>query len=275
MRVQAPLHQLRSALPAIEKMRTIKDPAEVEQLRRAIDITGKGLRKAWSVMKPGLREYELEAELAAEYLRHGVTGHGFPSIVAAGDRATVIHYLNNDALVGPHDMVLFDTSAEVGWYGADISRTVPASGKFTDRQRAVYEAVWNTQQAAIKLTKPGTSVLSIDEHMRGLLLEELVKLKLITRAQADSKQSEQHLRKYYAHISHHLGLDVHDTGDPRLELKPGMVITCEPGLYVKEEGVGVRIEDDILITEDGCEVLSKDIPSDPDELDALLAEKSS
>jgi Xaa-Pro aminopeptidase len=260
LRESMPLHDLRSALPQLSKQRMIKDPAEVEQIRRAIAATHRGLISAWTKLKPGVREYELEAELISEYLRQGAHGHGFMPIVASGSGGTIIHYMKNDETVGESDLVLFDTGAEVGWYPADISRTLPASGRFTDRQRAVYEAVYRTQQAGIALHKPGATILGIDEQMRNLLAAEIAQLGL-----------KSPLAEYYPHISHHLGLDVHDTGDPRAKFEPGMVVTCEPGLYLREEGIGIRLEDDILITADGCEVLSRDIPSDPDEIEALLS----
>jgi Xaa-Pro aminopeptidase len=259
LRETAPMHQLHSALPILGEMRTIKHPAEIAQIRRAVEITHSGLKQAWSKLRPGMPEYALEGELTGEYLRQGAQGHGFPPIVASGKSTTVLHYMKNDATVADGDLVLLDTGAEVGWYAADISRTVPAGGRFTDRQRAVYEAVLRAQRAGIKLHKPGATIAGIDEQMRKILTDEIKKLGL-----------KQPLRAYYPHLSHHLGLDVHDTGDARLKLAPGMVVTCEPGLYLKEEGIGVRLEDDILITEDGCEVLSRDIPSDPDGIENLL-----
>jgi len=267
---QAPLHQFRSAVPIVGQLRTVKEPVEIDQIRRAVEVTGAGLRRAWSVLEPGLPEYALEAELAAEYLRQGSNGHSFQPIVASGPRGTVIHYMANDATIDPEDLVLFDTGAEVGWYAADISRVIPASGTFTGRRRAVYEAVLRTQRAAFPLHKPGASVLSIDEFMRRRLADELAGLGLITNKQAEAKDFERHLRPFYAHISHHLGLDTHDTGDQRLKFKPGMVVTCEPGLYLKEQGIGVRLEDDILITDGEPEILSRDIPSEPAELERLI-----
>jgi len=257
-RQSLPLHALRSALPALGLQRTIKDPLEIEQIRRAVAITTAGLGAAWRMVKPGCHEYGLEAEIAAEFIRLG-SDHGFSPIVAAGRHATIIHYMKNAGRVGDNDLVLFDIGGLSNFYAADISRTIPASGHFTDRQRAVYEAVRHAQTEGIKLCRPGATILSVDEHMRSVLTEQLKQLGL-----------KGPLRDYYPHISHHLGLDVHDTGDPRAEFTPGMVITCEPGLYVREEGIGVRLEDDLVITADGNEVLSADIPNAPDELEQLL-----
>jgi Xaa-Pro aminopeptidase len=270
LRETFPLHTLRSAIPHLTRQRMIKAPEEVAQIRRAVDITRAGLLAAWAATRPGLAEYAVEAELTAAYLRHGATGQGFMPIIASGRGTTVIHYMHNDATIGDHDLVLFDTGAEAGYYAADISRTIPASGRFTPRQRALYEAVLRVQQAVIPLHKPGATIWGIDEFMRERLLEELVVLKILTATQAKSKAKFKLLHEYYGHISHHLGLDCHDSDDFRTPLKPGAVVTCEPGLYLREEGIGVRIEDDILITDIGCEVLSKAIPSAPDELEALM-----
>lgn len=257
-RESLPLHQLCSALPALGRQRIIKDPVEIDQIRRAVAVTAAGLGAAWRILKPGRHEYELEAEIAGEFIRLG-SDHSFSPIVAAGQHATIIHYMKNAGRVGTRDLVLFDVGGLSNFYAADISRTVPASGKFTDRQRAVYEAVLRAQTAGIKACKPGATILSADEHMRTVLTEEVKKLGL--------KGS---LHDYYPHISHHLGLDVHDTGDPRTKLAPGMVVTCEPGLYLREEGIGVRLEDDIVITESGNEVLSAGIPSSPAELERIV-----
>lgn len=258
MRDTMPLHRLRSAMPALSRQRIIKDPLEIDQIRRAVAITAAGLGAAWRILKPGCHEYGLEAELTAEFLRLG-SDHSFSPIVAAGAHATVIHYMKNSGRIDKADLVLFDVGALSNFYAADISRTVPAGGSFSGRQRAVYEAVWRAQREGIKHCQPGATILSVDEHMQTILAEEINKLGL-----------KQPLRTYYPHISHHLGLDVHDTGDARTPLEPGMVITCEPGLYLREEGIGVRLEDDLLITKDGCEVLSGDIPSHPDEVERII-----
>jgi Xaa-Pro aminopeptidase len=270
LRETFPLHTLRSAVPALTRQRMVKAPEEVAQIRRAVDITRAGLLRAWAATRPGLPEYAVESELTAEFLRRGATGQAFMPIIASGRGTTVIHYMQNDATIGDHDLVLFDVGAEAGYYAADISRTIPAAGRFTPRQRALYEAVYRTQQAAIPLHKPGATIWSIDEFMREHLLEELVALKVLTAAQAKSKAKFKLLHEYYGHISHHLGLEVHDNPDFRTPLEPGMVVTCEPGLYLREEGIGVRIEDDILITDTGHEVLSQAIPSHPDELETLM-----
>jgi len=260
LRVQLPTHTVKSAVPLLSQQRTIKAPEEVAQIRRAIEITGQGLAKAWAALAPGLPEYALEADLTAEFTRQSATGSAFSAIIATGKNATVIHHSTSESKVGPDELVLFDVGAEAGYYAADISRVVPSGGHFTDRQRAVYDAVHRAQAAGIALHKPGATILGIDAAMRKVLVTEIAKLGLITDAQAASPAADELLSQYYSHISHHLGLDVHDTGTANEPLEPGMVVTCEPGLYLAEEGIGVRLEDDILITATGHEVLSKDIP---------------
>jgi Xaa-Pro aminopeptidase len=256
---------MRSVLPITGAHRALKSTEEIEQIRRAIEVTHLGLLQAWKATRPGIREYEVDAELTAEFLRRGAHGHSFYPIIASGLRATVMHYMKNDAIIGPEDLVLFDVGADVGYYSADISRAIPASGHFTDRQRAVYDALLRVQRAGIALHKPGASVFEIDEAMRSHLREELAPLGLIKKGQKDIPRMLS-----IPHGSHHLGLDLHDTGDPRAKFVPGMVVTCEPGIYLIEERIGIRLEDDILIKAEGHEVLSKNIPSDPDEIEALL-----
>jgi len=270
-RAKLPLHDLRSATDYLGDLRTVKAPPEVAQIRRAVEITGRGLTRAWAALRPGLPEYALEAELTAEFTRQGATGPVFSAIVAAGRDATTIHHATSADTVAAGDLVLFDVGAEAGYYAADISRTVPASGRFSARQRAVYEAVHRAQAAGLALHKPGATIVGIDEAMREVLLEEATRLGLLTAKQAAGPKADEHLRAYYPHISHHLGLGVHDAGGPRLEFKPGMVVTCEPGLYLAKEGIGARLEDVVLITDTGHEVLSAAIPSAPDEVEAALA----
>jgi len=261
-----PLHTLRSALPQLATQRQVKDEAEIVLIREAIDLSQRGLKRAWHHLSPGVLEYELEAELTSEFIRHGAT-NAFLPIVAGGPNATIMHYIKNDRAVAGGELVLFDVGAEAGFYAADISRTVPVSGVYLGRPKEVFDAVRRVQTSAIALHKPGISLLDIDVHMQRELTDELASLGLISAKEARSKESQVHLRKYYAHMSHHLGLDLHDVGEPRAVLEPGMVVTCEPGLYLKSEGIGVRLEDDILITKGGHEVLSAQIPSSPEAIE--------
>lgn len=275
LRAKLPLHQFRSATKILGGLRTVKDKAEIDQIKRAISITEVGLKAAVAHLRPGQREYEIDAVLTASYLSQGAEGHGFSPVVASGANGTIIHYFKNDSSIKDGDLVQFDTGAEVGFYTADISRSIPASGTFSPRQRAVYEAVYRTQKAAIPLHRPGASVFSINQQMQKMLIGELIGLKLITDAESKGRDALAHLAEYYPHISHHLGLDTHDTGNARETFKPGMVVTCEPGLYLAKEGIGVRLEDDLLITESDPVVLSSGIPTDPDELIDFIKENRS
>jgi Xaa-Pro aminopeptidase len=270
LRAKLPLHQFKSAVKILGDLRTVKDNAEVQQIEQAVSVTEAGLKAAISHLQPGRSEYEIEAVLTAEYLSRGAEGNGFSPVVAAGANGTIIHYFKNDAVIKDGDLVQFDTGAEVGFYTADISRSVPAGSNFSPRQRAVYDAVYRTHKAAIALHRPGASVFSVNEQIQEMLLSELVGLKVITSDEAKGKDAHSHLAEYYPHISHHLGLDTHDTGSAREVFKPGMVVTCEPGLYLAKEGIGVRLEDDLLITESDPAVLSSGIPTDPDELIAFM-----
>ena len=243
LREKAPLHELKSALPALDKLRSIKAPSEIKQIREAVAITKRAISRAQHIARPGLVEHEIEAEIMAEFIRSGATA-AWPAIVAAGKNATVIHYAANAAVIGRHDAILIDTGAEYGYYAADITRTFAVGGEFTPRQQQVYNVVLRAQTAGIAATKPGVSLSDIDAVMQEMLADGIKQLGL-----------KGGLRDYYPHVSHHLGLDVHDTGSLRQPLEPGAVITCEPGLYLPEEGIGVRIEDDVLVTKTAHEVL--------------------
>ncbi|HEY6737170.1 MAG TPA: aminopeptidase P N-terminal domain-containing protein [Candidatus Saccharimonadia bacterium] len=241
---KAPVHRLKSALPILDKLRSVKAPEEIEHIRQAVAITKAAIAKAEAIAAAGRYEDELEAELLAEFTRQGATA-AWPPIVAAGANTTIIHYAANAAQLKARDSVLIDTGAEYGYYAADISRTFPLHGKeFTKRQQAVYDVVQAAQAAGIAATKPGKNLLEIDDIMQAVLTEGMKELGL-----------KGDLRDYYPHMSHHLGLDIHDTGGPRQPLEPGAVITCEPGLYIKAEGIGVRLEDNVLVTKTGHEVL--------------------
>jgi Xaa-Pro aminopeptidase len=267
-----PLHELRSALPLLAHQRMVKTTEELDQIRQAISITSAGLAQVWRTMRPGQHEYDLEAELTASFLHHGGAKHGFLPIIAAGPATTVIHYTKNTSRLAATDLVLCDIGAEHSLYSADISRTVPVAGRFTPRQRAVYEAVHRVQQAAMSLLKPGVHLPDYEEAVCDLVLQELVGLGLVTPAEAKSPRADALLRTFYPHAaSHHLGLDVHDVADYRQPLAAGMVVTVEPGIYIREEGIGVRLEDDILITETGHENLSAAIPSTADAIEQTLS----
>lgn len=243
LRHNVPTLDLKSALPLLDHQRMVKDKLEVEYIKTAVQYTKQALDAVTGSLAPHQTEYQLAAKFLYEIHTRGAVA-GFTPIVAAGGHSTVIHYTGQSGKTTGDGLVLFDVGAEVGYYTADISRTVPVSGKFTPRQQAVYDVVAQAQAAGIAAHKPGTTLAAIDKVMRRSLKRALSGLEL-----------KGDLNSYYPHMSHHLGLDVHDTGTAQTVLEPGMVVTCEPGLYIADEGIGVRLEDDILITSSGHEVL--------------------
>ena len=236
----------------VASLRAIKQPEEIACIEQAIRITKTAIEQITSAptFSEIHSEYELEALLGAEFRRHGASGHAYSPIVAAGMHATTLHYVSNDGAIDPRDYIVLDVGAEVEHYAADITRTV-IQGKPSARQRAVHIAVQAVQNEALKLMKPGATMQHIEKRVEFLIGKELKALGLVTNARdADA------VRQYYPHaVSHFLGLDVHDVGNYAAPLAPGMVLTCEPGIYIPEEGIGVRIEDDVLITETGNRVL--------------------
>ena len=243
-------------------LRQIKDDSEIELLTKAIEITGIGLNSIFKNAKIGMIEYELEAMLFYEMRRRGLTQFGFAPIIASGINATTLHYIKNDSQILEDQLVLCDVGALYNNYSADITRTFPISNKFTSRQKDIYTEVLNCQKAIISLIKPDVSMTDMNNKTNELLGESCVKLGLIT----DAKD----FKKYYMHsIGHHLGMDTHDIGPRNSVLKEGMVMTVEPGIYIPEERIGVRIEDDVLVTKDGAIVLSHMIPKEIEELEAL------
>ena len=277
------IERLVDPFPLVAQQRLIKTRDEVAALRRAIDITGAGIEATMHATRPGMHEYELEAVLHAEYRRLGAPRLGFPSIIAAGANACTLHYTANNKRIGRNDLVLLDTGAEWDYYGADVSRTYPASGQFTPEQRAVYDIVLQAQAEAIDLVAPGVRIADVHARAVRVLVDGLRHLGVLTgRTQTLIKDTA--YSPYFMHgTSHWLGLDVHDVGTYReggqsVALRPGMVLTVEPGLYLGSStdapralrGIGVRIEDDILVTRTGHENLSQAIPRDPDTLEMIV-----
>ena len=241
-------------------LRTVKEKWEIKQLQKAIDITGKGIKQIYKKARVGMMEFELEAIFIYEITKTGLRHLGFKSIIAAGKNAATLHYESNNSKIGKNDLVLLDVGASCNNYSADISRTFPVSGKFTVRQKAVYEEVLNVQKEIIKMLKPGIGLKELNKKTVELISKALIKLKLI--------KDKKDYKKYYMHsISHHLGMDTHDIGKRDSVLQVGNVITVEPGIYIPEEGIGIRIEDDILVTKDGHKNLSEHIPKEIEELE--------
>ena len=251
-----------TARPLLADLRLIKQPEEIAQLQSAIALTATGFKRAKKALIEGRFEYEIEAEFTHEFMKGGASGHAYEPIVAAGAASTVLHSVRNDQVLRTGELVVVDVGAEYGWYAADITRTWPVGGRFSARQLAVYEAVLQIQRATIKLMKPGAKLADIERQVGQLVTDALGQLGVITAAQA--KADPKLYRRYYPHaVSHFLGLDVHDVGDLSRPLEPGMVLTCEPGIYLADERIGVRLEDDILITASGNQNLSAKIPIKP------------
>ena len=240
----------------IAALRQVKDRHEVALLQRAIDITGAGLLEAYGSARPGMMEHELQAVIEYLFLRHGAQRPGFASIVGSGPNSCVLHYTANRRRMAAGDLVVMDVGAELWGYTADVTRTIPVSGTFTPRQREVYELVLRAQAAGIAAVRPGATIRQVDEAARRVIREA-------------------GLAGEFPHgTSHWLGMDVHDVGAYSRPLEPGMVLTVEPGVYIAAEGLGVRIEDDVLVTADGCRVLSAGIPRAVEEIEALCAKRA-
>ncbi|HJQ23161.1 MAG TPA: aminopeptidase P N-terminal domain-containing protein [Blastocatellia bacterium] len=278
----------------LHEMRLIKTADDLTTLRRAIEITCDGHLAALRALRPGMHEYEIEATLRYVFRREGSPRHGYAPIVAAGTNATVLHYVTNTARIDAEDLLLIDAGAEFGYFTGDVTRTWPASGSFTQAQAEIYQVVLDAQTEAIKAVRPGATFIEPHNRAVRVLTAGLVRLgllegdvdKLIEEGDKYQKPSDPPgYRKFYMHrTSHWLGMDVHDAGpykvaDEWRKLEPGMVLTIEPGLYVAADledvparyrGIGVRIEDDVLVTADGCEVLSARVPKTIDEIEGVM-----
>ncbi len=267
-----PLHNLRRAAPILQGLRMIKSEEEIKQLREASAITEAAFRRLLTFVKPGVMEYEIEAEIQHEFLRRRSRGPAYGSIIASGENACILHYVDNYRPCQDGDLLLLDFGAEYGGYAADLTRTIPVNGKFTERQAAVYDAVLRVQKFAISRLIPGTIVPEYHKEVGKMMEEELISLGLLNAEEVANQDLEKPLyKKYFMHgTSHFLGLDVHDVGDFLRPLEPGMVLTCEPGIYIREEAIGIRIENDILITEGGNEDLMATIPRERPEIEALM-----
>lgn len=247
------------------RLRMIKGSEELETMKKAIALTRKGFIRALKALKPGMLEYEFEAELLYEFMKNGEKIPAFPAIVAGGSRATCLHYVDNDKPLKDGTLVLLDFGARKDYYNADISRTFPVSGKFTERQRELVEMVIGVQEEAIRLLRPGKLHSEWNSEVKKFYTEVLMKKGII--------ENEEEIEKFYYHnIGHHIGLDTHDENVISDELKAGMVLTVEPGFYSEEEGIGIRIEDDVLIGESRNTVLSADIPKNPEEIETVMME---
>lgn len=268
-----PAHQVRKSAPIMHKIRSIKHAIELELMQTACDITEKGFRRLLSFVKPGVWEYEIEAELLHEFVRNRSKGFAYTPIVASGPNANVLHYIENNQECKAGDVILLDVAAEYANYASDLSRSVPVSGRFTARQRQVYDAVLHVKKEAEKLLVPGTIMAEYHKQVGLIMQDQLVKLGLID--QTDIKNQDPNwpaYKKYFMHgTSHFIGLDTHDVGLWNEPIKAGMVFTCEPGIYIPQEGLGIRLEDNLVVQENGAPFnLMKNIPIEADEIETLM-----
>jgi Xaa-Pro aminopeptidase len=275
LREKYPHHQYERSAPLMAALRVIKSDTEIQLMRTACDITDKAFRRVLRFTRPGVNECEIEAEIIHEFIRNRATGHAYTPIIASGPNACVLHYNENNKDCKAGDVILLDFGAEYANYAADLSRSIPVSGKFSARQRDVYNAVLRVMRAARKMLMPGTIISKYHEEVGWVMQEELIKLGLLD-AEAVKKQDPKSplYKKYFMHgTSHFLGLDVHDIGSRYEPLESGMVLTCEPGIYIPEEGLGIRIENDILITSKGPVDLMEQIPIEVEEIEELMSSK--
>ena len=246
------------------KLRSVKEKEEIEKIQESIDITKIGVERLMKESKAGLYEYQLESYFDFVIKNNGQRLHSFKTIAASGKNATILHYVDNNTVLKDGDLVLFDLGTETEFYISDISRTFPVNGKFTLRQKEVYEAVLDVNKKSIEFLKPGITKKEYNDYAKGLLIEACKKLGLITK--------DEEIIKYYWHsVGHSIGLDTHDPCDYDEPFKEGMLVTCEPGLYIEEENIGVRIEDDILITKDGAKNLSAGIIKEVKDIEKFMS----
>jgi len=272
LRARYPLHNFERAARIMKELRGIKTSLEIEVLQKAIDITDNTFRRLLKFIRPGVMEYEIEAEIWHSFLSQRATGPAYGSIIASGDRARTLHYISNDQECKEGELVLMDFGAEYGGYNADLTRTVPVSGKFTRRQRTVYNACLHLHDFAKSLLKPGITIVDYTEKVGEEATQVFLKIGLLKKSDVKNEDPENRAyRKYLYHgISHHLGVDVHDLGTRTEPIKAGMVFTVEPGIYIEEEQMGVRIENNVWITRNGNKDLMKNIPITVEEIEALM-----
>ena len=272
MKAAYPLHNFHRAAKIMKDLRGVKMKEEVEVLQKAIDITENTFRRLLKFIKPGVFEYEIEAEIFHSFLSQRATGEAYGSIIASGDRARTLHYVSNNEECKAGELVLMDFGAEYGGYCADLTRTVPVSGKFTRRQKTVYNACLHLHNYAKSLLKPGINLFDYTDMVGEEATQQFLKIGLLRKSEVKNEDKENRAyRKYLYHgISHHLGIDVHDLGTKTDALKPGMLLTVEPGIYVEQEQMGVRIENNIWITKNGNVDLMKNIPLTVEEIESLM-----
>ncbi|MFD1001785.1 aminopeptidase P family protein [Ohtaekwangia kribbensis] len=267
-----PLHRYERLAPIMHRLRSIKSKYEIDQLQRACDITEKAFRRVLKFVKPGVIEYEIEAEFAHEFLRSGSRGFAYEPIIASGANSCVLHYIENNKPCKDGDVLLLDVGAEYANYNADLTRTIPVNGKFTKRQKDVYNAVLRIQREAFKMLKPGEKYYDYHKEIQKITESELIDLKLLDKKDVKNQDKDKPLfMKYFMHgTGHQLGLDVHDVGSMYHKMQVGQVWTVEPGIYIREEGFGIRIENNVVIEKNGIHDLMKHIPVEVEEIEEIM-----
>ncbi len=267
-----PLHNYERLAPIMHDLRAVKSSLEIELIKEVCGITEKAFRRLLGFIQPGVWEYEVEAEIVHEFMRNRSRGPAFETIVASGIDSCTLHYVRNDKQCNDGDLVLIDFGAQYANFASDVTRTVPVNGKFSKRQKEVYNAVLKIQKAAIKMLKPGNTLEKYQKDVSKLVEAELIRLGVLKKAEVKKQSEDSPLyKKFFPHgTSHHLGLDVHDYGDKYRKFVPGMVLTCEPGIYIRDEAIGVRIENDILITKNEPIDLTETIPREAEEIEELM-----
>ncbi len=268
-----PAHQVAKSNPILQRLRSVKEPQEIALMQRACDITEKGFRRLLKFVKPGVMEYEIEAELLHEFVRNRSKGFAYTPIVASGNNSNVLHYIQNNQECKPGDLLLLDVAAEYANYSSDLSRTLPVSGRYTERQKAVYNAVLRVKNEATAMLVPGTLWKDYHVEVGRIMTSELLGLGLISQKDVDNQNPDwPAYKKYFMHgTSHHLGLDTHDYGLLYEPMQANMVFTVEPGIYIPEEGFGIRLEDNVVIQETGAPFnLMGNIPIEADEIEEIM-----
>jgi len=272
MRQNFPLHEYHRAAPIMHELRAVKSDIELELMKRAVSITSNAFDRVLKFVKPEVKEYEIEAEILHEYLRNQATGPAYGSIVASGKDSCILHYHDNNKTCKDGDILLMDFGAEYANYAADLSRTIPVNGRYSERQKAVYNSVLAAVKFAKSILKPGILLREYSKEVGRFVEAELIQLQLLDKKEVANQDPKRPLyKKYMMHgVSHFLGIDVHDVGLAYKPIKAGMVFTCEPGIYIKEEGLGIRIENDLLVTEDGVVDLMDGVPIEVEEIEEIM-----
>lgn len=270
-----PVHKYERSAPIMHSLRAIKSKHEVDLIQTACNITEKGFRRVLGFIKPGVWEYEIEAELAHEFIRNRSRGFAYTPIIASGFNACVLHYIENNQQCKDGDVILLDVAAEYANYASDLTRAVPVNGRFTKPQKDVYNAVLRVLRAATKMLVVGNTMDAYHKEVGKVMEQELIGLGLLNASDVKNQDPSAPLyKKYFMHgTSHFLGLDVHDVGSRHRPFEAGMIFTCEPGIYIREESLGIRLENDILITEKGPVDLMANIPIEADEIEELMSSK--